>query len=121
MNAQEDPHDAAFVAQLVRDDALEGHDVRTRTATATASPEKPVEVDAEDDVGPQRTPRDARVVEPSVQRVEPGARHQRMEVHVMAERTEAAREPVEPDEGAATFGGTRRGGTEDGKPQGYRP
>jgi hypothetical protein len=44
-----------------------------------------------------------------------------MEVHVMAERSEAAREPVEPDEGAAAFGGARRRGAEDGKPQGYRP
>ena len=39
----------------------------------------------------------------------------------MAERSEAAREPVEPDEGAATFGGARRGGTEHGNLQGYRP
>jgi hypothetical protein len=53
--------------------------------------------------------------------VESGAGPERMELHVMAERGESAREPVERHESAAAFEGAGRGRAEDREPQDYRP
>ena len=93
LDAEERPHQPLLVPELVGDDPLEAHDeARARAACrpSPACPQKPVEIDADHDVGGRRGGDHAGVVEPPVERVESGARADQAERDGVAQALEPA-------------------------------